>query len=90
MTDRDGRWSPAGRAVAERVLGRLRGERSEELHRRAAERLAEQPEGRPPDWRLARLWSAAGRADLAQRHALAAARRSIDEGDPAEGAARLD
>ena len=88
-TDHEGRWSPASRAVSELVLARLQGEPREELHRRAAERLQEQPVDGAMHWRLARLWSAAGRADLALRHAVQAAQDSLADGDPAEGAARL-
>jgi transcriptional regulator with GAF, ATPase, and Fis domain/tetratricopeptide (TPR) repeat protein len=84
--DHEGRWSPASRAVAELVLSRLRGERREEIHSRAAERLLEQSEESPPHGRLARLWSAAGRDDLALRNAVLAARDALADNDPAEGA----
>jgi transcriptional regulator with GAF, ATPase, and Fis domain len=87
--DHEGLWSPASRAVTEVLLRRIEEVRRTALHERAAELVEAQPSAGAEAWRLARLWSGAGRPERAIERAVQAARRSIAEGDPAEAAERL-
>lgn len=79
-----GGWSFASRTQAAHVLRLIPPERRRELHRRGAERTGE--DGSPSARRqrlLARLWSGAGDAARAARHALEAARLAEEDADPA-------
>ncbi len=87
--DHEGWWSPASRTVAEVLLHRIDEDRAAALHERAAELIEARPSAESEAWRLARLWSGAGRTERALQRAVQAARRSISEGDPAEAAERL-
>jgi Nif-specific regulatory protein len=88
-TSRRGRWSPASRIVVDQAMRGLTEPLRAEFNRRAAELLEQSEPAEGLEWRLARLWSAAGERGKVIGFAVQAARRSKDHGDPDETAQRL-
>jgi transcriptional regulator with GAF, ATPase, and Fis domain/tetratricopeptide (TPR) repeat protein len=83
-----GHWITDSRTLVAHLLSTMEPDRREALHGKAAEMLESSTDPRIDPWLLSRLWSRAGKRQLAIAYAIRAAERSQAENDPAEAAAR--
>jgi len=81
-------WITDSRTLVAHLLSSMEPDRRQALHGQAAEMLESSTDPRIDPWLLSRLWSRAGKRQLAITYAVRAAERSRAENDPAEAAAR--
>ena len=81
-------WSADSRALVAHLLTHMEPERRRELHGKAAEMLEASTDPGVDPWLLSRLWSRAGKSQLAAAYAVRGAERARADNDPAEAAAR--
>jgi len=81
-------WVTDSRTLVAHLLSTMEPDRRETLHGKAAEMLESSTDPQIDPWLLSRLWSRAGKRQLAIAYAIRAAERSQAENDPAEAAAR--